>query len=303
MKIEPRDFRALAKAAVGSDAPDARRALIEKELLHYDLLFFLLHGGWLNGLAFQGGTALRLCYKGTRLSEDLDFAGGRGYPHQDMSELGGQLESHLIAIYGLKTHVKSKFTSVEPNVPTGRQVDTWRVKMETMPERPEVPWLEVKFEVGHVPHYTHQPKRVARHYDGLQTAYRNMLPIVQGAHEIMADKMKAFVSERNYVRHRDIWDLGLLSQRGVKPVAGMALQKVRDYRASEGFADQLQARLDALPEIVHSAEFKNEMRNVALLPFVRCLDDPQFLDYLEQNATGLLRGMQSELMAAPAQGQ
>lgn len=38
------------------------RPVIEKELLHYDILFTLDKAGLLSALTFQGGTSLRLCY-------------------------------------------------------------------------------------------------------------------------------------------------------------------------------------------------------------------------------------------------
>src|SRR3546814_12987594 len=52
------------------------RPVIEKELLHYDILFALSQAKLLDSLTFQGGTSLRLCHRAPRLSEDLDFAGG-----------------------------------------------------------------------------------------------------------------------------------------------------------------------------------------------------------------------------------
>ena len=52
------------------------RPVIEKEILHYDILFCLDQAGLLKDLVFQGGTCLRLCYGANRFSEDLDFAGG-----------------------------------------------------------------------------------------------------------------------------------------------------------------------------------------------------------------------------------
>ena len=47
-----------------------------KELLHYEILQTLMESGSAAHLVFQGGTALRLCHRGARYSEDLDFAGG-----------------------------------------------------------------------------------------------------------------------------------------------------------------------------------------------------------------------------------
>jgi len=55
------------------------RPIIEKELQHYDFLFCLDQAGLLDTRVFQGGTSLRLCYGGSRFSEDLDFADGKEF--------------------------------------------------------------------------------------------------------------------------------------------------------------------------------------------------------------------------------
>lgn len=52
---------------------------IVKELLHYDMLFALQRSKLLNGLVVKGRTALRLVHGSQRLSEDLDFAGGKDF--------------------------------------------------------------------------------------------------------------------------------------------------------------------------------------------------------------------------------
>ena len=69
--------------------------IVEKELLHYELLHVLNRGGWLDGLTFQGGTALRLCYGGSRLSEDLDFSGGPEFSSESMEGLAAYLKETL----------------------------------------------------------------------------------------------------------------------------------------------------------------------------------------------------------------
>jgi len=53
--------------------------MVEKELLHRDILHALHQSGLLNGLVFTGGTCLRACYGSQRLSEDLDFYGGKAF--------------------------------------------------------------------------------------------------------------------------------------------------------------------------------------------------------------------------------
>lgn len=52
------------------------RIVVEKELLHHDILLALSESGMLEKLCFIGGTCLRACYGSNRLSEDLDFTGG-----------------------------------------------------------------------------------------------------------------------------------------------------------------------------------------------------------------------------------
>ena len=67
------DFQTLVELAMRTEGYLHMRAVIEKELLHYDLLFALDKYDLLDKLTFQGGTSLRLCYGAPRLSEDLDF--------------------------------------------------------------------------------------------------------------------------------------------------------------------------------------------------------------------------------------
>ena len=71
----PVDFSALVNKAMTQSGPIHMRPVIEKELLHYDILFSLDRKGLLDLLTFQGGTCLRLCYGASRFSVNLDFVG------------------------------------------------------------------------------------------------------------------------------------------------------------------------------------------------------------------------------------
>ncbi|KFZ29357.1 hypothetical protein IDAT_03065 [Pseudidiomarina atlantica] len=53
--------------------------VIEKEILHHDIMAVLVQQGVMSALTFIGGTALRMCYNSSRLSEDLDFNGGHNF--------------------------------------------------------------------------------------------------------------------------------------------------------------------------------------------------------------------------------
>ena len=63
-----------------------------KELLQYDILAAMQRAGFLDRLVFHGGTALRLCYGAVRLSEDLDFSGGKRFEPASFSGLGCEIQ-------------------------------------------------------------------------------------------------------------------------------------------------------------------------------------------------------------------
>ena len=48
------------------------RVVVEKELLHHDILRILSEAGLLSQLTFIGRTCLRACYGSDHLSKDLD---------------------------------------------------------------------------------------------------------------------------------------------------------------------------------------------------------------------------------------
>lgn len=84
MQIEKADFNKLVEQAATEENLKEHSHFIRKELLHYDILFALQREGLLEGVVFQGGTSLRLCYDSVRFSQDLDFAAGRDFPTADM---------------------------------------------------------------------------------------------------------------------------------------------------------------------------------------------------------------------------
>ncbi len=70
------------------------RVVVEKELLHHDIMRVMRDNNLTAGLTFIGGTCLRTCYGGIRLSEDLDFTGGADF-------------SRVALCYGRITYQKS----------------------------------------------------------------------------------------------------------------------------------------------------------------------------------------------------
>lgn len=57
MKIDPTNFDHLVQLAMAQVATPQIRPVVEKELLHFDILFCLNQAGLLDNLVFQGGTS------------------------------------------------------------------------------------------------------------------------------------------------------------------------------------------------------------------------------------------------------
>ena len=108
------------------------RPVVEKELLHHDILREMSEAGLLTGLTFIGGTCLRACYGSPRLSEDLNFTGGSHFQHGDLAELGSILTERLRTRYDLPVRVSKP-------VKTGGNVSTWKLIIETRPGQKHLP--------------------------------------------------------------------------------------------------------------------------------------------------------------------
>jgi hypothetical protein len=91
--------------AGGRDVQRDLLPAVEKEILHHDIFRELHETGLLAGLTFFGGTNLRLCHVSQRLSEDLDFKGGRAFNPGGMEPLAS--------------------VSVEDPKPTAGNTTTW----------------------------------------------------------------------------------------------------------------------------------------------------------------------------------
>jgi predicted nucleotidyltransferase component of viral defense system len=128
---------------------------VEKELLHYDILYCLDKADLLQNLAFQGGTSLRLCYGGNRFSEDLDFADGTAFSGADLKNMKTCIEDYLGERYGLEVNVK------EPNELRNEpgyediRIDKWQVSVTTSPERRDMPKQRIKIDVNSSRTLTH----------------------------------------------------------------------------------------------------------------------------------------------------
>lgn len=251
------------------------RPVVEKELLHHDILREMNRAGLLHGLTFMGGTCLRLCYGATRLSEDLDFTGGADFRREDLEHLGRTLEGGLQEKYGLST------TVAEPTRDAGN-VDTWRVRIQTRPERKDLPLQRINLDICAIPSHDTQPMMLINPY-GVDMGTSGLILNAQSRSEILADKLVALALRPNRIKNRDLWDIVWLHQQGVTLPVELVPLKLRDHRCTPNrFRDLLRERIDSLQAdaSVHKA-FRDEMRR--FLPpesLQSTADAPAYWQYL-----------------------
>jgi len=279
------------------------RPVVEKELLHYDILFCLDQEGLLDQLTFQGGTALRLCHGSSRFSEDLDFAGGVDFTSENLQQIGACIGKHIGPRYGLKVDIQEPRDLRKERINSGLNISKWQVSVTTAPERRDIPRQRIKIEVASIPAWTREPRALQVNYDFLPDGYADTLIMTEKLDEIMADKLISLANTERYVRNRDIWDLRWLKQKGAVVDLDLIDRKIEDYRIAD-YLDKLNAMLQRLPEIIYGESFKNEM-----LRFIpedvqqRTLAKDKFYDFLVAEVGGLLQEVRTGLSGVESDDQ
>ena len=282
------DFSALVNRAMAASGHAHMRPVIEKELLHYDIIFSLDREGLLDLLTFQGGTCLRLCYGSARYSEDLDFTGGMDFNRQRLMSMKDCLEQYIGSRYALEVDVKEPRDLKDEPEYSSLNIDKWRISVTTAPGQRHLPRQRIKIEIANVQSYSRVPRSLRSNYDFLPDGYGDTLVMAETLDEIMADKLVSLVNSRRYVRHRDVWDLRWLKQNGAKISHDLVRNKIKDYRISD-FESRVEDIRNRLSDIVHSDGFQSEMTR--FLPVdvqERTLQKNKFCDFLASEIREML---------------
>ena len=247
------------------------RPVVEKELLHHDILREMSGAGLLASLTFTGGTCLRACYGSPRLSEDLDFTGGSGFKRDDLSDLADVLTKRLRTRYGLPV-------SISEPVKTGGHVSTWKLTIETRTGQRHLPAQRIHLDICAIPSHVPRPMMLRNLY-GIDLGTSGLILQAQSREEILADKMIALAFRENRIKNRDVWDIAWLVQQGVALPAELIPLKIRDHRREKAeFASLLQSRFAALKQEPQLREdFLKEMRR--FLPAVTVRDTLENLSW------------------------
>lgn len=266
------------------------RVVVEKELLHHDIMLALSESGLLEKLCFIGGTCLRACYGSNRLSEDLDFTGGADFNRDDLAQLKTTLIDKLQTKYGLLVDVS------EPSKESGN-VDTWKLKIQTRANARHLPAQRINIDVCAIPTYRRVPKTLLNPY-GVEMGTQSLILNAEALEEIYADKILAFALRRGRIKNRDLWDLLWLKQQNVVPALELLPNKLADHRVSAqeflAKAGERAASLSSDPQV--KQDFRNEMQRFLAPQIVaETVRNDRFWDYLAAEIPALIRQAETSL--------
>jgi len=251
------------------------RPVVEKELLHHDILREMSGAGLLAGLTFIGGTCLRACFGSPRLSEDLDFTGGSNFKKDDLAALAGVLTERLHIRYGLPVQVS------EPQK-SGGKVSTWKLAIETRPGQRHLPAQRIHLDICALPSHDPRPMMLRNLY-GIDLGTSGLILQAQSREEILADKIIALAFRENRLKNRDLWDIAWLVQQGVTLPAALIPAKIADHqRERREFSELLCERIGRFrTDPATREDFLKEMQRFLPVATVRdTLAQPAWWSYL-----------------------
>lgn len=261
--------------------------VIEKEILHHDIMDVLIKQGVLQRLTFIGGTSLRICYNSSRLSEDLDFNGGYDF---NPASLDG-LESEI------QTYIQNKYeTDVWVNKPTGEQQgDTvsWKISIAKEANRPDLPRQKMHIDVCAIPSFDIEKRPLMNHYDIVVPTEGILVP-VQSLQETLADKLIALAYRARRIKPRDVWDIVWIKQRGINVSKTLVQQKLAARRKpTEDFHQALAVQLGKLStEDEVRKDFNMEIsRFIPKQIKARTLDNPEYWAYVQSEIKAVVSSL------------
>ncbi|MDR1183994.1 MAG: nucleotidyl transferase AbiEii/AbiGii toxin family protein [Coriobacteriales bacterium] len=287
-------FRKLAESIAANQGQVQMLPVIEKELLHYEILSALSEKSYLKNLVFQGGTALRLCYGASRMSEDLDFAGGDSFDANMLHGMKEAVEAAITRRYDVDVRVKEPKRQAIDQRDTRLQkvtVERWQIRVVTMRKRPDIPQQLIKLEIATIPTYERIIRPLLVNYPELPEGYGNVLLPVESLKEILADKLVSLAVAQN-IRYRDFWDLRWISTNPAQPSQNykeLVLRKVSDYGITD-YAKQVEQMVERLEHNIESREFLAQMRRfIPTEILAQTMERPAFRTYLVEHIKELYR--------------
>lgn len=198
------------------------RTVVEKEVMHHDILREMNNAGYLQNLTFIGETCLRLCYGSDRLSEDLDFSGSFNFNKKDLADLPKILKTAFLRKYNFKVDVS------EPVKETG-DTNTWKIKIITKQEQKHLPLQRINLDIVLLPSYNKQPVMIKNYY-GIDNGTSGLILFAQTLEEIFVDKIIALAFRLNRVKNRDLWDIFWIYRKNITLDKDLLNKKLSDRK-------------------------------------------------------------------------
>jgi predicted nucleotidyltransferase component of viral defense system len=263
--------------AIGSMNDDSRRMfpVIEKEILHHDILYALHEHGFLSKLAFFGGTNLRLCHDASRFSGDLDFKGGPEFQEAMLADMGICLSKAIYRKYKLESQVS------EPRQTEGN-TRTWSILILTRPGSKNEKQQKIHLDVCCLSCHDHAPRTLLNHYS-IDLGTSGLLIRSQSLRESYTDKLIAFALLARPLP-RDVWDIAWLRQNpaNTSPVALEA--KLSEHRSDVvTFATRCAERATLIETPQFRALFQKELERFLPDRVLPTIQNPEFLTYIARS--------------------
>ncbi len=264
--------------------------VIEKEILHHDIMDVLIKQGVMQRLIFIGGTSLRMCYNSSRLSEDLDFNGGHDFKPSDFEGLE----------YEIQTYIQNKYeTEVWVNKPSGEQQGntvSWKISIEKEANRPDLPRQKMHIDVCAIPSFDIEKRPLVNHYDIVVPTEGILVP-VQSLQETLADKLIALAYRSRRIKPRDIWDIVWIKQRGIDLSQTLVEKKLSARRKQKD--DFRQVLSVQLAKLMLEDEVRDDF-NMEMSRFIpkqikeRTLDHPEYWAYVQGEVNAIVLELLSD---------
>lgn len=251
--------------------------VIEKEILHHDIMAAMVKQGVLPSLTFIGGTSLRLCHNSSRLSEDLDFNGGHDFKPCDFNGLEVEIQKYIQNKYEVQVWVNKPAEDNQANT------SSWKISIEKESNRPDLPRQKMHIDVCAIPSFDIEKRPLINHYNIVAPTEGLLIP-VQSLTETLADKFIALAYRARRIKPRDVWDIVWIKQRGVAVSKQLINKKLAARgKTNEDFIEALTIQLDKLQ---HDDEVRKDF-NIEMSRFIpnqikeRTIDNPDYWPYVQ----------------------
>ena len=251
--------------------------VIEKEILHHDIMAVMVKQGVMQSLTFIGGTSLRLCRNSSRLSEDLGFNGGHDFKPYDFDGLEVEIQKYIQKKYETEVWVN------KPNQDKQGDTSSWKISIEKEANRPDLPRQKMHIDICAIPSFDIERRPLINHYDVVVPTEGLLIP-VQSLEEILADKFIALAYRSRRIKPRNIWDILWIKQRGIDVSIELINQKLAAREKTKAnFIESLTLQVEKLlNEEDVKADFNNEMsRFIPSQIKQRTIDNPEYWQYVQ----------------------